>query len=105
MLFQLQILYSVKWESTDPSGREFAPPRLLGLRVRILLGPWMSVSCGCCLLTGGGVCVRSCSSHEKVGKWLLNQIGRICRYTAATPLQFPSHSLLKCTNDPTDKKV
>ena len=57
VLFQLQILYSVKWESTDPSGREFAPGRLLGLCVRIPLGPWMSVSCEFCVLTGRGLCV------------------------------------------------
>jgi hypothetical protein len=93
---------------------------LLGLRVRIPLGPWMSVSCDCCVLTDRGLCVglitsagesyrvwcgvgecdreasvvrgpchtRGCSSHEKVGKWLLNQIGRICRDTAVTPFQF-----------------
>jgi len=34
-----------------PSGRicRFVVARLLGLRVRMLLGTWMSVSCGCCV--------------------------------------------------------
>jgi hypothetical protein len=30
--------------------------RLLGLRVRISPGAWMSVSCGCCVLSGSGLC-------------------------------------------------
>jgi hypothetical protein len=125
MLFQLQILYSVKWESTDSSGREFAPAGFLGLRVRIPLGPWTSVSCECCLFTGRGLCdrlitrtresyrvvclsecnreasimrtpwpARGCWSHEKVGKWLLNQIGRICRDTAVTSRPCSFHHIV-----------
>jgi hypothetical protein len=34
-----------------------AAARLLGLRIRIPLGEWMSVSCVCCLLSGRGLCV------------------------------------------------
>jgi len=30
---------------------------LLGLWVRVPPGPWMSVSCECCLLSGKGLCV------------------------------------------------
>ena len=30
--------------------------RLLGLRVRIPLGPWMSVFCECYVLSGRGLC-------------------------------------------------
>ena len=30
--------------------------RLLGLRVRIPPGAWMSVSCECCVLSGTGLC-------------------------------------------------
>jgi hypothetical protein len=37
--------------------RVFAAARLLGLRVRIPPGEWMSVSCKCCVLSGGGFCV------------------------------------------------
>jgi hypothetical protein len=33
-----------------------AADRLLGLRVRILVGTWLSVSCECFGLSGGGVC-------------------------------------------------
>jgi len=70
-LFQLQILYGVKWESTDLSGREFAPARLLELRVRIALGPWMSVSCECCVLTGRGICVtRTGESYRMWCVWV-----------------------------------
>jgi len=32
-----------------------AAARLLGLRVRIPPGAWMSVSCGCCVLSGRGL--------------------------------------------------
>jgi hypothetical protein len=31
--------------------------RLLGLRVRIPPGAWMSVPCECCVLSGRGLCV------------------------------------------------
>jgi len=31
--------------------------RLLGLRVRIPPGAWMSVFCECCVLSGSGLCV------------------------------------------------
>ena len=33
-----------------------AASRLLGFRVRILPGVWMSVSCECYVLAGSGVC-------------------------------------------------
>jgi hypothetical protein len=33
-----------------------AAARLLGLRVRILPGAWMSASCECCVLSGRGLC-------------------------------------------------
>jgi hypothetical protein len=35
----------------------FGAARLLGLRVRIPPGAWMSVSCGCSVLSGRGLCV------------------------------------------------
>ena len=31
-------------------------PRFLAWRVRIPPGPWMPVSCGCCVLSGRGLC-------------------------------------------------
>ena len=44
----------------DPSGRavssESTAARLLGLRVRVPLGAWMSVSYECCVLSGRGLC-------------------------------------------------
>ena len=36
--------------------RGSAAARLLGLRVRILPGAWMSVCCECCVLSGRGLC-------------------------------------------------
>ena len=47
---------------TDPAGRSglsrgSAVARLLGLRVRIPPGAWMSISCECCLLSGRCLCV------------------------------------------------
>jgi hypothetical protein len=36
--------------------RGTAAARLLGLRVRIPPGAWMSVSCECCVLSGRGLC-------------------------------------------------
>ena len=37
--------------------RGSAAARLLGLRVQIPPGPWKSVSCECCVLSGRGLCV------------------------------------------------
>jgi hypothetical protein len=34
----------------------FAAARLLGLRVRIPVRAWMSVSCVCCVMSGRGLC-------------------------------------------------
>ena len=36
--------------------RGSAAGRLLGMRVRIPPGSWMSVCCECCVLSGGGLC-------------------------------------------------
>jgi hypothetical protein len=39
--------------NADPSDRPgFATVRLLGLRVRIPPGAWVSISCDCCVLSG-----------------------------------------------------
>jgi len=32
--------------------------RFLGFRFRMLLGSWISVCCGCCMLWSRGVCLR-----------------------------------------------
>jgi hypothetical protein len=37
----------------------YAAACLLGLRIRIPPGAWMSVSCECCVLSGGGLCEGS----------------------------------------------
>jgi hypothetical protein len=42
-----------------------AVARLLGLRVRIPPGSWMSVSCGCCVLSGRGLCVGLITRPEE----------------------------------------
>jgi hypothetical protein len=42
-----------------------AAARLLGLRVRIPPGAWMSVSCECCLLSGRGLCVEPITRPEE----------------------------------------
>ena len=47
----------------DPSGR--AGAHLLGLRVRIPQGAWMSVCCECCVLSGTGLRVELIALREK----------------------------------------
>jgi hypothetical protein len=42
-----------------------AAARLLGLRVRIPPGAWMSVSCECCVLSGRGLCVGLITRPEE----------------------------------------
>jgi hypothetical protein len=54
----------------DPSGRAglrrvSAAAGLLGLRVRIPLWRWMSASCGCCVLSGRGLCVGLIARPEE----------------------------------------
>jgi hypothetical protein len=44
--------------------RGSAAARLLGLRVRILLRSWASISCECCVLSGRGLCVGLISRPE-----------------------------------------
>jgi len=45
--------------------RSFAVARLLGLRVRIPPGAWMSVCCDCCVLSGRGLCVELIARPEE----------------------------------------
>ena len=45
--------------------RTSAAVRLLGLRVRIPPGTWMSVTCECCVLSGRGLCVGIITSPEE----------------------------------------
>jgi len=57
----LAVFTSVIWgvsRSQWPHGlrRGSAAARLLGMRVRIPPGAWMSVCCECCVLSGGGLC-------------------------------------------------
>jgi hypothetical protein len=45
--------------------RGSAAERLLGLRVRIPPGAWMSASCECCVLSGRGLCVGLITRPEE----------------------------------------
>ena len=45
--------------------RGSATARLVGLRVRIPPGAWMSVSCDCCVLSGIGLCDGPITSPEE----------------------------------------
>jgi hypothetical protein len=45
--------------------RESAAARSLGLRVRISAGAGMSLSCGCCVLSGRGHCVGLITCQEE----------------------------------------
>jgi hypothetical protein len=45
--------------------RRSAAARLLGLRVRIPPGAWMSVCCECCVLSGRGLCVGLITNPEE----------------------------------------
>jgi hypothetical protein len=45
--------------------RGSAAARLLGLRVRIPPGVWMSVSCDCCVLSGRGLCDELATRPEE----------------------------------------
>ena len=47
--------------------RESAATRLMGLRVRIPPGAWMSVSCECCVLSGIGLCYGPITRPEESG--------------------------------------
>jgi len=44
------------WVSTFPEAALSKAARLLGLRVRFPPGTWISVSCECCVLSGGNLC-------------------------------------------------
>jgi hypothetical protein len=63
-------IYTLKYyrgRSPLPRGlrRGSAAARLLGLRVRILPGAWMSVSCECCVWSGRGVCIGLITRPEE----------------------------------------
>jgi hypothetical protein len=45
--------------------RRSAAARLLGLRVRIPLGAWMSVCCECCVLSGRGLLWMLCVVRQR----------------------------------------
>ena len=55
----------LRFQSQRGLMRVFAAARLLGLRVRIPPGSWMSVFCECCLLSGRGLCVEPITHAEK----------------------------------------
>jgi hypothetical protein len=48
-----------------PVAAQSAVPRLLGLRVRISRGVWVSVSCECCVLSGRGLFVGPITRPEE----------------------------------------
>jgi hypothetical protein len=59
---KIKLIYlQVKQDFTEMNNKPPIPvaARLLGLRVRIPPGAWMSVSCEFCVLSGRGLCVGS----------------------------------------------
>ena len=60
-------------------GRGSAASRLLGLRVRIAQGTWISVSYECCALSGKGLCVRLITCPEDCGMSEYNEEASIKR--------------------------
>jgi hypothetical protein len=58
----------------------FAAACLLGLRVRIPPGAWMSVSCECCVLSGRGLCDGLIISPENSRESSVSE----CDHTAST---------------------
>ena len=70
------------WRSQWPLGlrRGSANAHLLGLWVRIPLEAWMSVCCGCCVLSGRSLCVRLITHSEEsywlwcVRSWILDNV-------------------------------
>jgi hypothetical protein len=66
----------------NPSDREVARRgsvafRLLGLRIRIPPGAWMSVSCECCVLSGRGLCVGLITlPEESYRMWCVSDCDR-----------------------------
>jgi hypothetical protein len=57
--------------------RGSAGVRLLGLRVRIPPGAWMSVSCECCVLSGRGLCVGPITRPEESYRlWYVSECDR-----------------------------
>jgi hypothetical protein len=66
--FTHNFLHLIIWcRSQWPRGlrRGSAVARLLGLRVRICQGTWMSVCCDCCVLSGRGLCVGPITRPEE----------------------------------------
>jgi hypothetical protein len=51
--------------------RKSTAVRLLGLRVRIPPGSWMSVSSECCVLSGRGLCDGSIPHSEESYRWFV----------------------------------
>jgi hypothetical protein len=56
-------LFKIRWPPRRK--RRSAAARLLGLRVRVLTGSWMSVSCEGCVLTGRGLCNGTIPRREE----------------------------------------
>jgi hypothetical protein len=53
------------WSLTAHSNKRPISVAALGLRVRILLGAWMSFSCKCCVLLDTGICVGLITRPEE----------------------------------------
>jgi hypothetical protein len=66
-ILRWRLVQSNGGRSQDPRGirRGSATARLLGLRVWIMLGAWMSVCCECCMLSGRGLCVGLITCPEE----------------------------------------
>ena len=61
--FLRQFMERSLWPRSLRRGSAFA--RLLGLRVRIPPGLWMSVSCECCVLSRSDLCVELITRPEE----------------------------------------
>jgi hypothetical protein len=79
------------WFSRWPSRlwRRSAATRLLGLRVRIPPGAWMSVSCECCVLSGRGHCEGPTTRRE--------ESYRVCVVCVCVCV---SLNVIRCNNNP-----
>ena len=62
-VFQIAYFCQSQWQCGPR--RESTAAHLLGLRVQISLGAWMSVSCGGCMLSGRGLCVGLIARPEE----------------------------------------
>ena len=99
-------------QSQWPSGLRHvsAAVGLLGLRVRILPGAWMSLSCECCVLSSRGLCVGVITPPEETYRvwyvwmwsWNLSNEEALAHWGLSSPFLLSLTNLSKiryCTKD------